>query len=174
MRADSDWYVRRSTTGYYIRLAMASISHRSKRQHCIAMSSCEAELMALADAALELAYVQTVLTHVGHEFADEAPTVETSDPKAHKLIHRTIKHGPTVVETDSKAAHDSCHKATIPQGARHVQRKALKMREFHHLRRATVALIKTDENAADLFTKALDNQTFHRHRATIMNLAAAS
>ena len=65
------------------------------------------------------------------------------------------------------------HKATIPQGARHVQRKALKMRELHHLRRATVALIKTDENAADLFTKALDNQTFHRHRATIMNLAAA-
>ena len=81
-------------------------------------------------------------------------------------MHGTL----TVVETDSKAAHDSCHKATIPQGARHVQRKALKMREFHHLRRATVALIKTDENAAALFTKALDKGSFIKFRDVMMNI----
>ena len=30
----------------------------------------------------------------------------------------------------------------------------------------------TAENAADMFTKVLDNATFHRHRATVMSLAA--
>ena len=43
--SDSDWYTRRSTTGYDIRLAQASIAHGSRRQHCIALSSCEAEMI---------------------------------------------------------------------------------------------------------------------------------
>ena len=37
--SDSDWYVRRSTTGYVITLAGGCVAHGSRRQHCIAMSS---------------------------------------------------------------------------------------------------------------------------------------
>ena len=48
-RADSDWSIKRSTTGYYIALAGGTVSHRSHRQHCIAMSSTEAEMMAPMD-----------------------------------------------------------------------------------------------------------------------------
>ena len=44
----------RSTTGFCIMLAGAAITSVSRRQHCITMSSCEAELVALADCAIEL------------------------------------------------------------------------------------------------------------------------
>ena len=37
----------------------------------------------------------------------------------------------------------------------------------------TVGLVPTDEMEADLFTKALDDATFTRHRDTVMNRAAA-
>ena len=50
--ADSNWAVTRSTTGYTIMLAGASIGSVSRRQHCIAVSSCEAELYALAECAV--------------------------------------------------------------------------------------------------------------------------
>ena len=36
-----------------------------------------------------------------------------------------------------------------------------------------VILVPTAENAADILTKAVDNNTFERHQATIMNLHAA-
>eukprot|EP00966_Prymnesium_polylepis_P138711 3205419-Prymnesium_polylepis.1 len=53
-RADSNWSEIRSTTGFVIFLAGATINNGSRRQHCISMSSCEAELIALAETAIEL------------------------------------------------------------------------------------------------------------------------
>ena len=40
--ADANWTTTRSTTGYVIMLAGAAIVHASRRQHCIARSTCEA------------------------------------------------------------------------------------------------------------------------------------
>ena len=48
----------------------------------------------------------------------------------------------------------------------------LKMRELNTNRQVRVKHIPTADNPADMFTKYLDNQTFARHRATVMNLAA--
>ena len=59
--ADSNWAVTRSTTGYTIMLAGAGIGSVSRRQHCISMSSCEAELNALAECAIELRHVSATL-----------------------------------------------------------------------------------------------------------------
>ena len=56
----------------------------------------------------------------------------------------------------------------------HVDRKVFKMREMRREKKAKVKHISTHENASDMFTKALDNTTFHRHRATNMNLAAVA
>ena len=47
------------------------------------------------------------------------------------------------------------------------------MRELQHAGRVHVKLIPTKDNGADMFTKALDNQSFARHRGDVMNLAAA-
>lgn len=44
--SDSDWAVRHSTSGYVFSLGRAAISWGSKRQPTIALSSCDAEIMA--------------------------------------------------------------------------------------------------------------------------------
>ena len=54
---DANWGTTRSTTGYCIMLAGGSVVCVSRRQHCISMSSCESELYALADSAIELLHV---------------------------------------------------------------------------------------------------------------------
>jgi len=52
--ADSNGGTTRSVTGDVIFLSGGAISHACRRQHCITMSSCEAELVALADSSIEL------------------------------------------------------------------------------------------------------------------------
>jgi hypothetical protein len=149
--ADSNWDVRRSTSGFCIMLACAAIMAASRRQHCISMSSCEAELVALADCAIELLFVLGVLRDLGYETEE-----------------------PTQVFTDNKAAHDLCNRFTTAQNSRHIDRKMFKMRELRGAGVVTVSHVPTDENPADLFTKVLSRQVFEKHRATILNSRAAN
>eukprot|EP00965_Chrysotila_dentata_P122248 4041451-Pleurochrysis_carterae.AAC.1 len=44
--SDSDWTVSHSTTGFCIMYGGAAVSSGSKRQHCISLSSTEAEIVA--------------------------------------------------------------------------------------------------------------------------------
>ena len=145
--ADSDWSVSRSTTGFVIMLAGASISHVSRRQHCVTMSSTEAELVALADCAIELLYVMRVLEFIGYEI-----------------------EGPIEVYTDNKGAHDLCHHYSAAQHSRHIDRKLFKMRELRGAEIVDVRHVAGTENPADVFTKVLSPQVFHKHRKTVMNL----
>ena len=87
--ADANWTTTRSTTGCVITLADAAIAHASRRQHCTAMSTCEAELIALTNCAIELLYILELLEFSGHTQAE-----------------------PIEVFTDNKAAYDLCHRFT--------------------------------------------------------------
>ena len=46
------------------------------------------------------------------------------------------------------------------------------MRELHHAGVVKLIYIETKNMSADILTKATDDATFQRHRATIMNLSA--
>ena len=146
--ADSNWSVTRSTTGYVIMLCAAVVVAVSRRQHCITMSSCEAELVALCDTAIELLHVVEVVRFLGHEVVD---AIE--------------------VNTDSKAAYDLCHRFTSAQNSRHVDRKLFKMRELRGAGTTAVRHLAGTENPADLFTKILTKQLFEKHRKFTLNLA---
>ena len=148
--ADSNWTEARSTTGYTIMLANANICAGSRRQHCITMSSCEAELVALADCAIELLYLMGVLTFIGFDIS-----------------------GAVQVYTDNKGAHDLCHRFSSAQNSRHVDRKMFKMRELRGAGTVEVNYVSTELNPADLFTKILGRQVFEKHRATVLNTIAA-
>ena len=111
------------------------------------MSSCEAELVALADCAIELIYIRELLFFIGHE-----------------------QEGPINVYTDNKGAYDLCHRFTSAQISRHVDRKLFKMREMRGAGEVVVSHVPTDDNPADLFTKILSRQPFEKHRKTVLNI----
>ena len=113
------------------------------------MSTTEAELVALADCAIELIAIKGVLESLGY-----------------------VCDGAISVGTDNKGAYDLCHRYTSAQHSRHIDRKLYKMREMRGAGLVTVRYVPTDENTADLFTKVLDRQPFEKHRRTVLNLAA--
>ena len=149
--ADSNWGIGRSTTGYVIMLGGAAIVAASRRQHCISMSSCEAELIALADLAIELLYVRGLLVSLGYD---------TSLP--------------IDVYTDNKGAYDLCHRYSSSQHSRHVERKVYKMRELRADGKVNVNMVVGDSNPADLFTKIVSKQLFDKFRKLILGLTGRS
>ena len=112
------------------------------------MSTTGAELVALADCAIELIYIKSLLAFIGFEW-----------------------EGPINVSTDNKGAYDLCHRFTSAQHSRHIDRKMFKMRELNGSAVVKVNYVMTEDNTADLFTKILTRQPFETHRATVMNLA---
>ena len=70
--ADSDWATRRSTSGWLVMWHNAAITWGSKQQATIALSSCEAEIIASSKAAQEVIYVRQLLTELG--FPPSGPT----------------------------------------------------------------------------------------------------
>lgn len=147
--ADSDWSIRRSTTGFVIMYAGAAIGFGSPRQHCIALSSTEAELMALATAALELLFFLGVLRALGADLPEGMPIM---------------------VHTDNSGAYDLCHRISAGQNSRHVDRKMYKMRELRGSGVVILNKIDGEKNPADFFTKPLTRQPFDRYRKFVMNL----
>ena len=101
--------------------------------------------------AIELIHVDAMLAHICHR-----------------------RDGPIDVGTDSKGAHDLCHRFTSAQNSRHVDRKLSKMREMRGAGVVTVTHVPTENNPADIFTKILSRQLFERHRRSILNLSADS
>ena len=59
--SDSDWGVKHSTSGHTFHLGSATISWASKKQPSVALSSCEAEIMAGSEAAKEAIYLSGFL-----------------------------------------------------------------------------------------------------------------
>ena len=113
------------------------------------MSSTEAELVALAECAVELVHVIGLLKFLGLEV-----------------------DYPVEVETDNKGAFDLCHRYTSAQHSRHIDRKLFKMREMRGAGIVTVSYVPTDNNTADLWTKILKRQPFEKHRNVALNKSA--
>ena len=171
-KSDTNWKERRSVSGGIVKYAGANIRGRTRKQHAIAMSSCEAELMGLADMALELVYLYYVFEHLGVQF-DEKPELETDQPDSHALIERALKvHGPIEVETDAQSAYNLTQRDSPGVNTKHVARRVFKMRELAARKIVSVRLVRTDEMEADIMTKILERQPFEKHRDSIMNAAA--
>ena len=101
--SDSDWGIKPSTTGWYVQLAGAGVSWRSARQHSVATSTTEAEIIAASDAALEVTYLRGLLAEMG--FRQTSPTVLYVDNSGAVELSRDLK---------------SC------QRSRHIERRYLK------------------------------------------------
>ena len=140
---DADWAGdpcdRRLTSGIIVFLGNNPITWLAKKQHTVSHSSTEAEYRSLASGAAELAWIRQVLCDLGL-FLPSAPLIWCDNTSALALASNPIFHGRT----------------------KHIEV------DYHFIRekvvRGDLALqfISTDDQLADVFTKALPSPRFHR------------
>jgi len=63
--SDSDWAVKHSTSGYVFMMNQAALSWGSKKQVSVALSSCEAEIVAASEAAKEAIHLSRLARELG-------------------------------------------------------------------------------------------------------------
>jgi len=99
--SDADWAgdieTRRSTSGYVFVLNGGCITWRSKKQRTVALSSTEAEYMALSEATQEAVWLKAFMRELGEEAGDGALTVYEDNQGAIALaknpeFHKRTKH----------------------------------------------------------------------------------
>ena len=145
---DSDWAVKHSTSGYVFTLAQAAISWSSKRQPTIALSSCEAEIMAASEAAKEAVFLDRLCS--------ELELKRSSEP-----IH---------LFCDNKAAIDSAYNPENHARTKHIDRRHYFIRELVEDGKIVVPFVSSSDNLADFFTKPLAPARFFALRDKIMNV----
>ncbi len=149
--SDSDWAVRRSTSGWVIRFQQAAISWGSKQQPSVALSSCESEIMAASEAAKDVKHKAMMADELGLEL-----------------------DGPTSLSVDNKAAADTAYNPEHHDKVKHIERRHFFVRELVESGVLRVPLVSTVDNIADFFTKPLAAKDFFRFRDAIMNVTSAS
>jgi hypothetical protein len=145
--SDSDWAIHRSTTGWAFLLGQAAISWGSDEQPSIALSSCEAEIMAASAAADEASTLDSTLLELGVSRID-----------------------PISLSVDNKAARDLTYNPEHHDKTKHIDRRYFRIRQIVESHILTVPYVNTIDNYSDFFTKALAHSTFVRLRNIIMNI----
>ena len=140
--SDADWAgdinTRRSTTGYVVMLNNGAIAWRSQRQPTVALSTMEAEYMALTDATKELKWVRNFLAELGYNDNNliVPTTLFSNNQSAIALAKNPVSH--------ARAKHiDICH---------HFVREAIQDQIIW------VQYIPTAEMTMDSLTKALGRE----------------
>ena len=128
-------------------LSTAAISWGSKRQASVALSSCEAEVMAASEASKEAVYLK--------RFAEE---LELAQGDALELFE------------DNKGARDLAYNPEHHARSKHIDRRHFYVRELVEVGEIVVPYVKSDDNLADFFTKPLTAKRFFTIRDKIMNV----
>ena len=137
---------RRSTSGFIFMLAGAPISWQSRAQATVALSSTEAEYIALAGAAQEAIWFLQVLREF--KFAITAPVLIYEDNQSTiKLVENPVFH----------------------KKSKHVDIKYHFVRELVENRTLAIQYASTIEIVADIFTKPLSFKEFTTLRATFLS-----
>lgn len=142
----SDPHNARSQTGYVFMCGGTAISWRSMKQTLVATSSNHAEILAIHEASRECVWLRSVVQHIkgdcGISSGQEAPTVMYEDNAAciSQLNEGYIKGDRT----------------------KHISPKFFFTHELKKKGDIKVLQVRSSENLADLFTKALPTATFKK------------
>ena len=135
--SDADWGGDtedfKSTSGYCFEIGGTLITWKSKKQACVALSTAEAEYMALSSAAQEAVWLREL----------------TNDLKDGVL------NSPTVVFEDNQAAIKMAKNPQYHGRAKHISIKYHYIREQVANCQIELKYCRTDEMIADMFTKGL-------------------
>lgn len=144
--SDSDWAVRHSTSGWAFVYMSAAISWGSKKQPVVALSSCEAEIMAASEAAKEALHLRGLLDDLDHGDPDPL-RLSVDNQSAIAVAYNPEQHG----------------------RLKHVDRRHYFIRECIEDMKIVVPFVSSADNIADFFTKPLPHKQFFALRNRIMN-----
>ena len=133
-RDTNDW---KSTSGYMVKMSGGAIAWRSKKQECVAISTAEAEYVALSSTAQESVWLRRL-------------TVELRSPPK----------GPTVVFEDNQSAMAMCKSPLFHERSKHIDIKHHFIREQVASSNIKLVYCPTKEMATDMFTKGLACEQF--------------
>ena len=153
--SDSDWgsdvLTRRSTTGYLFMCAGGPVSWKSRLQPTVALSSSEAEYMALSQAAQEA-------IAMSYLYSD----INTCD------VNQNDKHTILLYE-DNQGAIAMANNPTHYAKTKHIHIRYHFVREQVEMHTITVQYIDTNLMLADALTKSLTRDTFELLRCKYMS-----
>lgn len=138
--ADADWAAdvndRRSISGYVFILSGGAVSWSSKKQSSVALSSTEAEYMAVSAATKDLIWIRTLLAE----------------------LDSTAICGPTPLLVDNQSAISLTSNAMFHDRTKHISIRHHFIREKVDSGEVTVEYIPTGEQVADVLTKGLSRE----------------
>ena len=149
---DSDWGSnpddRRSVSGFCFSLNVQSgpISWNSKKQATVALSSAEAEYLAMSTACQELVFLRSLMSDLGF------PPV-----------------GPSDLLGDNKGAIALADNPTSHKRTKHIDIRHHFLRDLVATKQIRISHVPTEDNTADLFTKALPGPKFQGLRQKILD-----
>jgi hypothetical protein len=143
--SDSDWGgdqdERKSTTGHVFYLGSTVFSWTSKKQAIVALSSCEAEYVAISSAVCEAIWLRNLLESLNHT-QEKFTVIYVDNKSAIKLSKNPVQHG----------------------RSKHIDTRFHFLRD--HVKQKTIELeyCDTKEQVADIFTKPLPVAPFNMLR----------
>lgn len=142
--ADADWASDKtnyhSYSGYCFKYGGAAISWESKKQKSVALSSCEAEYMALTHAAKEAIHLKQLANDSG-------------------LNMKTV-----TILNDNQSAKNMSENPIINSKSKHIHIREHFIREAVISGNVKIEYLPTDEMIADIFTKSLSGPKFVKFR----------
>ena len=136
--SDADWAGdvgdRKSTSGYIFLLGGAAISWKSSKQTCVALSTAEAEYVALSAAAQEAMWLQLL----------------TSD-----LLNKSIRE--TTILEDNQSAICLAKSQQVHGRTKHIDIKYHFIRDLVEAGRIKLTYCASEDMVADMFTEGLSN-----------------
>eukprot|EP00253_Pinus_taeda_P026931 PITA_26931 len=138
---DSDWVGdpddRKSTAGYVFTLGSGPITWGCKKQAAISLSSAEAEYRGAVEASKEALWLRQILSEFGFE-----------------------QQHPTTLWCDNQSAIQLCKDPVQHQRSKHIELHMHFIRKLIHDHVLEVQYCSTDDQVADIFTKALTEAKF--------------
>eukprot|EP00253_Pinus_taeda_P030071 PITA_30071 len=142
---DSDWAGdpddRKSTAGYFFTLGSGPITWACKKQAAISLSSAEAEYRGAVEASKEALWLRQILSELGFE-----------------------EQHPTTLWCDNQSAIQLCKDPVQHQRSKHIELHMHFIRKLIHDHVLEVQYCSTDDQVADILTKALTEAKFTKLR----------